>query len=539
MYLWFQGKARFAPRFDQGKIHYALWATIPLILRLPKLRLLTFRFRKNVGHTGKAGILRAAALVLLVSNFPQFLIFGQTARPRSASGSICSASSGSQECRACIRAHEEFLASDALRGRGSATEDEWLAAVYVASQFRQYGIDPAGADGSYLQRAVLVRYKGLSAPQVEIDGGGGQSVSWSSSNEFVTLRLSQTQFSGLLTKFDAAHPPKKIPPGAVVLILGSDKAQIQRGVLAASAQGAAGEIVPAPSNFAGKFAEAARQLPEFGWRLEGDDSQAETLNILQVRPDAFQKLQAMPDGTVLHFHAPAEEEKKFTWNAVGMLAGRDPALKHSAVLLTAHLDHLGIGPPVKGDTIYNGADDDASGTTAVLELARMLGKRLRPRRTVIFALFGSEEIGGLGSTYFRAHPPTPLGDIAANLEFEMIGRADSSVQCDTLWLTGWERSNLGPALAAHGAHLVRDPHPEQNFFARSDNYILAQKGVVAQTVSSYGLHKDYHQPSDDLQHLDFKHMDAAIGSILGPIEWLVNSDFTPKWNTGGQPLGRR
>ena len=150
-------------------------------------------------------------------------------------------------------------------------------------------------------------------------------------------------------------------------------------------------------------------------------------------------------------------------------------------------------------------------------------------------MFGSEEIGGVGSTYFREHPPLPLQDIAANLEFEMIGRPDPLVKADTLWLTGWERSNLGPTLAAHGAHLVRDPRPDQNFFARSDNYVLAKKGVVAQTVSSFGLHNDYHQPSDEVKRLDFKHMDAAIGSLLGPVEWLVNSDFRPEWKKGGRP----
>ena len=90
-------------------------------------------------------------------------------------------------------------------------------------------------------------------------------------------------------------------------------------------------------------------------------------------------------------------------------------------------------------------------------------------------------------------------------------------------------------LAAHGAKLVGDPHPEQNFFARSDNYVLAKTGVVAQTVSSYGLHRDYHQPSDDLAHIDFQHMDAAIGSLLRPVRWLVNSSFTPQWNEGGKP----
>ena len=129
----------------------------------------------------------------------------------------------------------------------------------------------------------------------------------------------------------------------------------------------------------------------------------------------------------------------------------------------------------------------------------------------------------------------PLKEIAANLEFEMVGRPDPKTPHDALWLTGWERSNLGPALAAHGANLVADPHPEQGFFRRSDNYVLAKKGVLAQTVSSFGLHNDYHQPSDDLAHIDFAHMTAWIRSMIQPLEWLVNSDFRPRWKPGGRP----
>ena len=97
-----------------------------------------------------------------------------------------------------------------------------------------------------------------------------------------------------------------------------------------------------------------------------------------------------------------------------------------AILLTAHLDHLGIGPVVKGDAIYNGADDDASGSTAVIELARALSRGRRPRRTILFVLFGSEELGGFGNRYFLEHPPVPLDHIVANIEFEMIGRAGSA-----------------------------------------------------------------------------------------------------------------
>ena len=262
----------------------------------------------------------------------------------------------------------------------------------------------------------------------------------------------------------------------------------------------------------------------------------ERFTVIAVKADAMASLEKLADGTSITMKVETSDpETSHTWNVVGKIEGADAAQKHEVVLLTAHLDHLGIGPAVHGDDIYNGADDDASGTTAVLELARVLASRQKPRRTVVFALFGSEETGGLGSTYFRQHPPMPLKDIAAYLEFEMIGRRDPAVAENTLWLTGWKRTDLGPALAEHGAHLVGDPHPNQDFFRRSDNYVFAKQGVVAQTVSSYGLHADYHQPSDDLAHIDFKHMDEAIDSLLKPVVWLVNSDFVPKWKEGGKP----
>jgi hypothetical protein len=310
-----------------------------------------------------------------------------------------------EACWACIQAHEDFLASDILGGRGSGTDDELVAAEYVASELMQYGVRPA------------------------IDGNGDPS-----------------------------------------------------------------------AGRAGRFIQ----------RVEGSikNKQGETVKVT-------------------------------TRNVIGILRGSDPKLWNEVILLSAHLDHLGTvpGAPTKnpGDDIYNGADDDASGVTAVLELARVLGSGPKPKRTVIFALFGSEELGGVGSGYFLQHPPVPLSRIVANLEFEMIGRPDPAVGTDALWLTGYERTNLGPELAKHGAHLVADPHPEQKFFTRSDNYILAKRGIVAQTVSSYGLYEEYHTPQDDIAHIDFGHLRNGINSMIEPVRWLVNSDFTPEWRPGQKP----
>jgi hypothetical protein len=226
-----------------------------------------------------------------------------------------------------------------------------------------------------------------------------------------------------------------------------------------------------------------------------------------------------------------------TWNAVGVLRGLDRTPAKEVIMLSAHLDHLGTNENAAPgtDAIFNGADDDASGCVAVLELARALASGKRPKRTIYFVCFGSEERGGYGAQYFVAHSPVVLEQIVADVTFEMLGRPDSKVPANTLWLTGYQRSTLGPELARQGALLVADPHPEQNFFQRSDNYTLALRGVVAHTVSSFGLHTDYHRPSDDLSKIDFVFMTRAISSLVKPIKWLANSSFKPTWLPGQMP----
>ena len=228
-------------------------------------------------------------------------------------------------------------------------------------------------------------------------------------------------------------------------------------------------------------------------------------------------------------------ESGATWNAIGILRGSDPGATGEAIMLSAHLDHLGVNEALTGDKIFNGADDDASGSVAVLEFARVLAAGRRPRRTVYFICFGSEERGGWGSRYFIDHSPVPLTKIVADLTFEMLGRPDPKVAAGTLWLTGFERSTLGPELARQGAALVADPHPEQSFFRRSDNYPLALRGVIAHTISSFGLHTDYHRPSDEVSKIDFPFMTRSLNSLVKPIGWLANSTFRPAWLPGQAP----
>jgi Zn-dependent M28 family amino/carboxypeptidase len=289
---------------------------------------------------------------------------------------------------------------------------------------------------------------------------------------------------------------------------------------------APGARLPAPPP---RLAEASSAVPAFPSRVALDK-------------EAYDAVAALAEGTTVTLEAEIKSgAATHTWNAVGRLPGSDPAAAKEVILLSAHLDHLGARAAAAGqstagaDTIYNGADDDASGTIAVLELARALSQGRRPKRTIVFAFFGSEEAGGFGSRYFADKPVVPLADMIANLQFEMIGRPDGKVPPHTLWLTGYERSTLGPMLAKQGARLVQDPHPEQSFFTRSDNIQFARRGVIAHTVSSFGLHKEYHQPSDQIDKIDFAHMTDAIRSMLAPIRWLADSGVKPVWNPGGKP----
>ena len=169
-----------------------------------------------------------------------------------------------------------------------------------------------------------------------------------------------------------------------------------------------------------------------------------------------------------------------------------------------------------GDKIFNGADDDASGCVAVLELARTLAAGRRPRRTVYFVCFGSEERGGYGARYFVDHSPVPLDHIVADITFEMLEGQIQRFRQIRFGSLALNCSNLGSTLARLGALLVADPHPEENFFQRSDNYTLALRGVVAHTVSSFNLHSDYHRPSDELSKIDFPFMTRSIKSLIFP-----------------------
>lgn len=430
-----------------------------------------------------------------------------------------------------VRAHEEFLASDVLAGRGSATRDEELTASYVASEFIGYGLKTAPGMNGYLQAAEILSpeldgHAALHAGNVNIAEGTG----------FDLLMASGDSISGPFVRTQAADlRGAKFTKGAVVLISGLKDVNSAFGAISQARRAGAAVVLLQDSGALSSMFSMLGGRTRTPIRLaEAHESRGGSTALL-LRSEAVQQLQSLQDGdtVTVQVHVITPKAPRQTFNAVGYLPGSDP--NGGTLLLTAHLDHLGVGKPVNGDSIYNGANDDAAGTTAVLELAHALASGPKLRRSVLFVCYGSEEAGELGSTYFGEHPPVPLKDLVANLEFEMIGNQDPKMPKGTLLLTGYDRSNLGPTLKEHGALIGPDPYPEQHFFERSDNYALALKGVVAHTAAGWGTPPTYHQPSDDLAHLDLPFMTAAIQSLVEPVRWLASSDFVPKWNAGGKP----
>jgi hypothetical protein len=220
-------------------------------------------------------------------------------------------------------------------------------------------------------------------------------------------------------------------------------------------------------------------------------------------------------------------------NVVGILEGSDPVLKNEYIVLSAHMDHVGIGTPVDGDSIYNGADDDASGTAGVVELAEALSRPgARPKRSVLFLTVSGEEHGLWGSAWFSEHPPVPITQIVADLNIDMIGRNWK----DTIVVIGKEHSDLGATLdrvnKAHpelGMKAIDDIWPEENFYFRSDHYNFARKGVPILFFFN-GTHPDYHGPNDEPDRIDAEKESRIVRLIYLITQEVGNAPNKPVWN---------
>ena len=413
-----------------------------------------------------------------------------------------------------VRAHERFLTSAPLRGRGSATPDEAVAAAYVAAQFEAAGLQPAPGLPGYIQTGPVIERLATGAATLAADGAAIADP--------YLYRVAGGAIEGAVTLMPNATT--RLPGGAIVVYTGP-AAQTQAAFAAVMAARPRLVIIPLAPDAPPRPAPTPAVPRSLGKSLA--DAAASGATVIALPPAALARAAA---ARRIRFDVPIITRELATSNAFGFLPGTDPNAK--LLLVSAHLDHLGVDA---SGAIRQGANDNASGTVAVIELARVLAAGRRMRRGILFAAFGAEEAGLLGSRYFADHSPVPLERFAANIEFEMIGAQDPKLPKGALMMTGMPRSNLGAFLTRHGAKLAADPYPEQNFFERSDNYALAVKGIVAHTLSGWATVPTYHQPTDTFDAIDLPFMTAAIRSLVTPIRALANGRKDPVWAPGGRP----
>jgi Zn-dependent M28 family amino/carboxypeptidase len=214
-------------------------------------------------------------------------------------------------------------------------------------------------------------------------------------------------------------------------------------------------------------------------------------------------------------------------NVVAMIPGKR---SNEYVIFSGHYDHLGTGKAVNGDTIFNGANDDASGTTAVVTLAKYYAKQPKPERTLLFVAFTAEETGGYGATYFSQQLPPE--QVIAMFNIEMIG-TDSKWGKNTAYITGYDKSDMGALLQENlkGTKFMfhPDPYPDQNLFYRSDNATLARLGVPAHTISTSKMdsEKYYHTVDDEFETLDMDNMTEIIKAIAESSKGIISGKQTP------------
>ena len=461
-----------------------------------------------------------------------------------------------------LQGHLSFLASDLLAGRDTPSPGLDLAAEYIAAQFRRAGLEPVGDDG-YFQtapwelaepNAASFRMDVFSAPDATFQIAKG-AVSLTRPGG---IDLAPTGVFKAVDPAGAEIPADQVA-GKVVLIAGPDLAKLD-----------AAARRPAQMNlnrFLGRMTTAraawvvivgrdpADATGLVGSRLidpvtpEASERAGRTAGVvgsITVHDPRFATLfDGLPPGesplttVALHLGEPIQRPVKLR-NVVGLLKGSDPALSETVVMVTAHYDHLGVqGPASAADRIYNGANDDGSGTVSVIELAAALGSLTpgdRPKRSVLFATFFGEEHGLLGSRYYGRHPLIPIGKTVADLNLEQVGRTDSSdgPQVGTASLTGFGFSAVSSTLvqagASEGIKVYRHPTNSDAYFGASDNQALADLGVPAHTVCVAYQYADYHGAADHWDKVDYANMarvDRAVGRALLTI---ANDPTEPRWD---------
>jgi hypothetical protein len=495
--------------------------------------------------------------------------------------------------------HVKVLADDSMQGRLTGSDDYLRAAEYVVGQFKAYGLQPAGVNGFYQpvefdvtrvlaeKSAMSLVVGGKETPLVLgkdaiLGARGSQPTAVDAPLVFLGygLHLPEAKYDD----FDSAEVPYASLKGKIVVYINGGPGDLP-GALKSYARTAPLAKALADAGVVGSIAIPTPKSMDFGWervasgasqpgmRLAAGPKDAEvakehpaleeirhTMFSASFNPGEAEKLFAGTGHTFAELLALADAQKplpRFAMgknlkatvitessrvsspNLVGKLEGSDPRLKSEYVLVSAHLDHLGVGAPIAGSSIYSGAMDDASGVASVLEIARKFSEaKERPKRTMLFVVFTAEEKGLLGSRYFAGHPTVPAQDIVADLNMDMFMPL---FPLKKLHVQGLGESTLADDVkvvgAEHKIEIAPDPEPDRNSFIRTDQYSFVQAGVPALAMK-FGwtkgspeykawrgwLAQRYHSTEDNLsQPVDYAAA-AQFDDFLGDVARRVAND---------------
>lgn len=438
--------------------------------------------------------------------------------------------------RADIERTVAFLASDELEGRDTGSPGAEKAGKFLADTLSKAGVKPAGDDGTFLQKVPITRTTFREVPRLSVWTADGKERECVAGIDFDWLSGAPGT-KRLRTRFVTKDEEMiGFRDEEVALFLDGSMTDRRRWLNPTGGVGFGLVLVPGSE----KPGTEPMDKPPREERRPGKSDEQPTGQV-RVHGEVLKLLRA-GEIKAVRVHCSVERVEVPAFNVVGVIRGvgtkENPALADEAIVFSAHYDHIGVGRASGEDKIFNGADDDASGCAAVVELAEALAAGEKPVRTLVFLLATGEEIGLVGTEWYIAHPFVALEKTVCNLNYEMIGRPDSMVGgAGKLWLTGDERSNLGQEFRALGVPVVADPRPRQNFFQRSDNYAFAKRGVVAQTLSTYEpeVHKDYHGVDDEIEKLDLDHMALAVRASMPAVNALASGKLTPQWLPGGDP----
>ena len=422
-----------------------------------------------------------------------------------------------------MRGNLSFLSSDALEGRGTPSRGLDIAAEFIASRFRSAGLEPLAKNGSYFQTAKFAEVTPkLDDFRMKLKTGGEE------------LELSAENVRVLsLQPLDLKDAPVVNLPadGAVPPIEGKIVAGEARRYGSEAFMNPLQSRRPALILLLSRRAGSSQAHASLE---ETDSPQAPVIRI--INEDALSALAARHDFTIsMHLAAPVRRNVALE-NVAGILRGSDPLLRDQYVVLTAHYDHLGMLPPGNGDRIYNGANDNGSGTVSVMEIANALAAlQPHPKRSILFMTFFGEEEGLLGSYYYTHHPLVPLKNTVANINLEQMGRTDEQggPEVGAFAFTGPSYSDLPATMTAAAKSegvKIYTKRGADAFFDRSDNYAFALAGVVAHTVVVAFEYPDYHGLGDDWQKIDYANMAKVDRGIAAGVLELANSPGVPQWS---------